>query len=131
MVENAAIVGRLSKVFGVPPEELIRKGIEEFLETQLRICLAEIHEIVTQYEVKSGAELDKKIRKGAVAEHPAWEDLIVLETLEKRTQKIQKELTTLKKRVKEQRKAVLEKTFSVDRERIKPFSEEDRGEDRD
>jgi len=33
--------------------------------------------------------------------------------------------------VKKQRKNVLEKAFSIDRDRIKPFSEEDRGEDRD
>jgi predicted CopG family antitoxin len=33
--------------------------------------------------------------------------------------------------VKKQRKAVLEKAFSIDRDWIKPFSEEDRGEDRD
>jgi DNA-binding MurR/RpiR family transcriptional regulator len=33
--------------------------------------------------------------------------------------------------VKKQRKSVLEKKFSIDRDRIKPFSEEDRGEDRD
>ncbi len=33
--------------------------------------------------------------------------------------------------VKKQRKNVLEKAFSVDRDRIKSFSEEDRGEDRD
>jgi hypothetical protein len=30
-----------------------------------------------------------------------------------------------------QRKAILEKTFGIDRDKIKPFSEEDRGEDRD
>jgi len=45
MVENAEIVERLSKVLGVPPEELVRKGIEEFLESHLRICNAEINEI--------------------------------------------------------------------------------------
>ena len=33
--------------------------------------------------------------------------------------------------IKKQRKAILEKSFGVDRDRIKPFSEEDRGEDRD
>jgi predicted CopG family antitoxin len=32
---------------------------------------------------------------------------------------------------KKQRKAVLERTFGVDRDRIKPFTEADRGEDRD
>ena len=33
--------------------------------------------------------------------------------------------------VKKQRKSILEKAFSVDEGRIKPFSEGDRGEDRD
>ena len=33
--------------------------------------------------------------------------------------------------VKKQRKSILEKAFSVDQGRIKPFSEGDRGEDRD
>ena len=33
--------------------------------------------------------------------------------------------------IKKQRKAVLEKAFGIDRGKITPFSEEDRGEDRD
>ena len=33
--------------------------------------------------------------------------------------------------VKKQRKTVLEKTFGADKDRIKPFTEADRGEDRD
>jgi hypothetical protein len=32
--------------------------------------------------------------------------------------------------IKKQRKIILEKTFGIDRKKIKPFSEEDRGEDR-
>jgi hypothetical protein len=35
-----------------------------------------------------------------------------------------------KKSVKEQRKAILEKMFGIDKG-LKPFTEEDRGEDRD
>ena len=96
MAENAAIVERVSKVLGVSPDELVRKGLERLLEAQLRICFAEINEIKTRYEVKSVAELEKKIRKGTIAEHPAWEDLIVLENLEDRAQKIRKELAALK-----------------------------------
>jgi superfamily I DNA and RNA helicase len=33
--------------------------------------------------------------------------------------------------VKQQRKAILEKSFGADRGRLKPFTEADRGEDRD
>ena len=38
---------------------------------------------------------------------------------------------TIQSLVKKQRKTVLEKTFGADRGRIKPFTEADRGEDRD
>ena len=96
MVENEAIVERLSKVLGVPPKELVRKGLEELLEAQLRACFAGIAEIKTRHEVKSAAELEKKIEKGTIDENPAWEDLIVLENLEERAKKLKKELAALK-----------------------------------
>ena len=38
---------------------------------------------------------------------------------------------TIQALVKKQRKSVLEKAFSLDQGKIKPFSEGDRGEDRD
>jgi hypothetical protein len=96
MAENTAILERVSKVLGVSPKELVRKGLEGLLEAQLRSCFAEIHEIKTRYEVKSATELEKNIERGAVAEHTAWEDLIVLENLEERTKNIRKELVSLK-----------------------------------
>jgi hypothetical protein len=40
--------------------------------------------------------LEEKIREGVVGEHPAWEDLIVLENLEERAGKIRRELNALK-----------------------------------
>jgi hypothetical protein len=33
--------------------------------------------------------------------------------------------------IRKQRKAILDRTFAIDRDRIVPFLEEDRGEDRD
>jgi hypothetical protein len=96
MTENAAILERVSKVLGVSPKELVRKGIEGLLKAQLRSCFAEINEIKTRYSVKSAIELEKKIQKGATAEHPAWEDLILLENLEERVRQIRKELMALK-----------------------------------
>ena len=96
MSENAAILERVSKVLGVPQKELVRKGLEGLLQSQLRTCSAEINEIKTKYNVKTIAELEKKIEKGTVGEHPSWEDLIVLENLEERIRNIRKELTALK-----------------------------------
>lgn len=96
MVENTVIVERVSKALNVPPDELVRKGVEEFLEARLRASFAEIHEIEARYGVESAGELEEKIRGGIVVEHPAWEDLIVLENLEERAEKIRKELKALR-----------------------------------
>ena len=96
MVEATAIVERVSKALGVSPDELVRKGVEEFLQAQLRACSAEIRELEARYGAKSASELKEKISKGIVREHPAWEDLIVLENLEERAKKISKELGVLK-----------------------------------
>ena len=96
MVEATAIVERVSKALGVSPDELVRKGVEEFLQAQLRACSAEIRELEARYGSKSASELKEKISKGIVREHPAWEDLIVLENLEERAKKIRKELRAFK-----------------------------------
>jgi len=96
VTENTAILERVSKVLGVPPKELVRKGLEGLLESQLRSCFAEITEIKAKYSVKGAADLEKKIRSGMVAEHPAWEDLILFENLHQRVKSIRQELTALK-----------------------------------
>jgi hypothetical protein len=63
MSDNTAILERVSKVLGVPQKELVRKGLEGLLQTQLRTCCAEINEIKTKYNVKSATELEKKFEK--------------------------------------------------------------------
>ena len=89
-------VDRVSRALGVSRDELVKKGVEEFLQAQLRACLAEIRELEVRYGVKGSGGLEEKIREGVVDEHPAWEDLIVLENLEERAGKIRRELNALK-----------------------------------
>jgi hypothetical protein len=96
MAETAELVDRVSKALGVPREEVVRKGVEEFLQSQLKACLAEIYELRLRYDVKCSKELEEKIRRGLIHEHPTWEDLIVLENLEERTERIKRELDTLR-----------------------------------
>jgi hypothetical protein len=89
MSDNTATLERVSKVLGVPQKELVKKGLEGLLQTQLRTSSAEINEIKTKYNVKTKAELEKKIEKGTAEEHPAWEDLITLENLQAKIREIQ------------------------------------------
>ena len=74
-------VDRVSRALGVSRDELVKRGVEEFLQAQLRACLAEIRELEVRYGVKGSGGLEEKIREGVVDEHPAWEDLIVWRTL--------------------------------------------------
>jgi len=89
-------VDRVSRALGVSRGELVKRGVEAFLQAQLRACLAEIHELEVRYGVKGSEGFEEKIRGGFVDEHPAWEDLIVLENLEGRAGKIRRELNALK-----------------------------------
>ena len=57
------------------------------LRTQLKKRSAEISEIKIKYNVKTASELEKKIERSTVKEHPAWEDLILMENLEEEIKK--------------------------------------------
>lgn len=48
-----------------------------------------------RYNVNTLNELEEKIKKGEIAEHPAWEDLIVLENLEDLIARITEDMETI------------------------------------
>lgn len=52
-------------------------------------------EIMGRYNVNTLNELEEKIKKGEIAEHPAWEDLIVLENLEDLIARITEDMETI------------------------------------
>jgi hypothetical protein len=54
-------------------------------------------EILKRYNVNSAEELEDRIRKGEINEHPAWEDLITLENLEEMIKEISDDIRNLQK----------------------------------
>ncbi len=54
-------------------------------------------EILKRYSVNSAKELEEKIRRGEINEHPAWEDLITLENLEEMMKEISDDIRNLQK----------------------------------
>lgn len=76
-----ARVAEVAAAWGIPPERLEREAVEVWLERRLALIEAEIAEILARYGVQSLGELESGIRSGRIPEHPAWEDLIVLERL--------------------------------------------------
>ena len=83
-----SLLSKLSKELELPEKKIVDKSIELFLDGELRNASAEILKIKSQFKVASPAELKKKIEAGEISEHPAWEQLIYWENINKRIKTI-------------------------------------------
>jgi len=95
----ARVIDVVAHRLGIPPERLGREAVEMWLRRRLVLVEAEIAEILIKYSVKDARELEEHIRKGEVAEHPAWENLITLEKLLEEKRKLNRILSMLRNRI--------------------------------
>lgn len=79
-----ALLSKLSKELELTEEKILDESIVVFLDKELRDASAEILKIKSQFKVASPKELKNKIEAGKIDEHPAWEQLIYWENLNKR-----------------------------------------------
>ncbi|HLC53730.1 MAG TPA: hypothetical protein VJK03_04245 [Candidatus Nanoarchaeia archaeon] len=79
-----SLLNSLSKELEIPEKKIVNEGINGYLERELRNASADILEIKRQFNAASPAELKKKIEEGKVKEHPAWEQMIYWENLNKK-----------------------------------------------
>ncbi|MBI3036903.1 hypothetical protein HYY73_04095 [Candidatus Woesearchaeota archaeon] len=79
-----SLLSELSKELEIPEKRILDESIHVFLEKELRDASAEILKIKAQFNISSAKELKGRIEKGELEEHPAWEQLIYWENLEKR-----------------------------------------------
>jgi len=85
----------LATTFGLSEDELFRQALVSFLLEKRREALQLKLEILARYRASSLDELEDKISRGEVPEHPAWEDLITAENLEARLEEINEHLGRL------------------------------------
>jgi len=83
-----AIPARIATALGVKTDELIRDALKSLLKEKKRVALRERLEILSRYGVSTLSELEEGISRGLIPEHPAWEDLIVIENLSSSLQEI-------------------------------------------
>ena len=76
-----ATASQIASALGLSEDELSRQALISFLRDQKRQTLQLHLGILARYGTQSLADLEAKIAQGAVVEHPAWEDLIVVERL--------------------------------------------------
>lgn len=72
---------KIATSLGLTERELFQQALVSFLHDQKRQVLQHRLDILVRYGADSLADLESRIAQGIVAEHPAWEDLIVAENL--------------------------------------------------
>ncbi len=92
---TAISVTKIATSLGLTEGELIRQALASLLREKKRQVLQLQLEILARYGAESIADLEAKIAQGLVAEHPAWEDLIVAENLSARLEELDAYLADL------------------------------------
>ena len=85
----------IARSFGLTEAELMEQALRHILLEKRREAMQERRELLARYSVDSLAELEQRIAAGTVVEHPAWEDLIVVENLETSLEELDEHLRNL------------------------------------
>lgn len=91
------IIKKIAEDAGVGMEELTMSGLLALLREKKRKIMIDILDVFSRYGVASPGELEKKIKDGEITEHPAWEDLILLENLEAAIAAIDRDTESIQK----------------------------------
>ena len=91
------VIEKIAIKEGVEKEKLMVLSLIAYLNEKKKKCMEERLEILKRYNVNSAEELEEKIRKGEINEHPTWEDLITLENLEGMIKEISDDIRNLQK----------------------------------
>ena len=84
----AATTAKIASSLGLSESSLFQQALGSFLREQKRQVLQHRLDILARYGADSLADLESRISQGIVAEHPAWEDLIVAENLTARLEEL-------------------------------------------
>jgi len=84
------LLDRVSKATGEVREDILAKGIVEYLKSKLRGVNAEALEISCNYGVASAKEMEKKYECGELEEEGSWRDCFRLVHLEEKREILEK-----------------------------------------
>lgn len=79
---------KIAVSLGLAEGDLFQQALVSFLREQKRQVLQHRLDILARYDAVSFTDLESRIARGIVVEHPAWEDLIVAENLTARLEEL-------------------------------------------
>lgn len=74
----------IAEATGDDETTILRRGLESYLQQELREVSLRIDELKETYDVENPADLEASIERGEIEAHPAWEAVIEWENLETR-----------------------------------------------
>lgn len=89
------VIKKIADDTGISIDELTTSGLSAFLREKRRKIMMDRLEVLNRYNVASGEEIENGIKNGEIPEHPAWEDLILLENLESAIAQIDEDIRAI------------------------------------
>jgi hypothetical protein len=89
------LIDQISRDTNLDRDALISRGIQSFLKEKRMTLMLERLELLSRYGVTSTEQLQHQIESGEIADHPAWEDLILVENLEAELKRLNEYLAGL------------------------------------
>lgn len=90
-------VEKIAHNVGMEEDVFVLKASISYLAEKKRAYLKERFEILSRYGASSVADLQEKIKKGTVPEHPAWEDMIEVENIDAEVREMDDAIRDLQK----------------------------------
>lgn len=91
------VMKKIADNTGVSVDELTASGLLAFLREKRRKVMMDRLGVFDRYNVTSREEFEGKIKNGDIPEHPAWEDLILLENLDSVLAQIDEDIRAIQK----------------------------------
>jgi len=95
MSNTKEIIKKVAEDTGITVDELTISGFLALLREKRRKVMLDRLDVLARYNVTTVKEIEKKIKTGEISEHPAWEDLILLENLESTIACIDEDIETI------------------------------------
>ena len=89
------VVKEAENILGIPGEVIFKEGLKKFLVSKVEENNSLIQNLKKKYRTTGYLELEGKIKKGNIPEHPAWEDVILWEQLSCHALKLQNLISQL------------------------------------
>lgn len=85
----------LSKKYSLSPEAFIKRGTTLAMQEKKKNIQIEKLEILARYGAETAKDLEDRIKRGVVPEHPAWEDLIEIKNIDSEIKEIEDDIRSL------------------------------------